>query len=814
MRKFLTLSAQLAVFVTVASCSGDITSGIPMSTGAATNSLYGVSLASIVITPNTPLNMFVGTTAPLVAVVRDWSGAVVSLPVTWASLDTTIATVNAAGTVTARNVGSVIVTALSTEHLDSATVTIALVPVKSVTLVTPASLVVGQGGQATAQPRDSIGGALTGRTVTWSSRSPSIATVSASGLITAVSAGNAVIDVTCAGVTASATVVSVPVLLTVKTVTVSLSLASIVANTTSQATATLRDSLGGILTGTTTWSSSNTAVATVSSTGLVTALAAGSATISGTSSGKVGSAALTVTAVPVSKFTEVLAALPTTYLNTVAPVAPAAGGVVINVAAGGNLQAALNSAKPGDVVALANGATFTGNFTLPNKNTASTSWIIIRPQVTTALPAEGSRMTPTVAAKANLPMIRTTNGSGAIFTAASAHHYRLIGLDVSVTAPVSVENYGLVLLGDGSTAQNSMSLVPHDLVLDRMYIHGTATNQVRRCVALNSASSAIIDSYLTDCHETSADAQAIMGWNGPGPFKIVNNYIAGSSENIMFGGSDPAIPNLIPSDIEIRHNHITKPTSWRGLWLIKNLFETKNAQRVLVEGNLLENNWANGQTGVAVALKSVNQTNTCPWCSSQDITMRYNLIRNVGGGFSLAAAPDNNYQTNVHGRRFTILDNVVSNINTGIFLGDGDGLQLNGDITDITIAHNTVLTPTRSSIVFAGNAPTVRMSIRDNVLGGGVYPVQGTNTGFGMLTFTTFMPGGTFLDNVLVSANGSLLPAANFYPTSVAAIGIVDPTSIFNLSASSPFKGRASDGRDPGADFATISSMITGIVVP
>ena len=69
---------------------------------------------------------------------------------------------------------------------------------------------------------------------------------------------------------------------------------------------------------------------------------------------------------------------------------------------------------------------------------------------------------------------------------------------------------------------------------------------------MNSARTAVVDSYLSNLHEVGADSQAIAGWNGPGPFKIVNNYLEGAGENVMFGGADPRIPNLVPSDIEIR----------------------------------------------------------------------------------------------------------------------------------------------------------------------------------------------------------------------------------------------------------------------
>src|SRR6185295_10756602 len=107
--------------------------------------------------------------------------------------------------------------------------------------------------------------------------------------------------------------------------------------------------------------------------------------------------------------------------------------------------------------------------------------------------------------------------------------------------------------------------------------------------ALNSASTTIANSYISDIKSAQEDAQAIMGANGPGPYLIVNNYLEASGENILFGGADPFIQNLVPSDITIQQNYITKPLSWRGQsWTIKNLIELKNAQRVTVNGNLIE----------------------------------------------------------------------------------------------------------------------------------------------------------------------------------------------------------------------------------
>src|SRR6266576_2954436 len=187
-------------------------------------------------------------------------------------------------------VGQVAPTASATPDTAVASVTIS---------PAPASVQVGQTLQLTATPKDSAGGILVGRTVTWASGNPSIAAVSPSGQVTGVAPGSATITATSEGKTSTAaiTVTTVPV----ASVTVSPATASVAVGQTLQLTATPKDSTGTALTGrSVTWVSSNPGVATVSSNGLVTSGAVGTATITATSEGKAGSAAVTVTPVPVA----------------------------------------------------------------------------------------------------------------------------------------------------------------------------------------------------------------------------------------------------------------------------------------------------------------------------------------------------------------------------------------------------------------------------------------------------------------------------------------------------------------------------------
>src|SRR5437773_1587118 len=181
---------------------------------------------------------------------------------------------------------------------DTATVTVAgcVAPVAAVTVSPAAPTVqVGQTAQLTATPQDASGNPLTGRVITWQSSNGAVASVNSSGLVTAVATGSATITATSEGQsgTAVVTVSNVPV----ASVTVTPASASVQQGATVQLTATPRDANGTALSGrVVTWGSNNTAVATVSGSGLVSGAGAGSATITATSEGQSGTAAITVTA--------------------------------------------------------------------------------------------------------------------------------------------------------------------------------------------------------------------------------------------------------------------------------------------------------------------------------------------------------------------------------------------------------------------------------------------------------------------------------------------------------------------------------------
>jgi len=177
-------------------------------------------------------------------------------------------------------------------------------PVVTTVTVSPpsASVAVGATSSLQATVKDQSGNTMSGQTVTWSTNNAAAATVSSTGIVSGVAAGSATITASTAGVSGTSAITVTagpPPPPVVTTVTVAPTSASIVAGATTTLQATVKDQNGNVMTGqTVTWTTSNAAAATVNSSGVVTGVAAGSATITATSSGKTGTSAITVTAIP------------------------------------------------------------------------------------------------------------------------------------------------------------------------------------------------------------------------------------------------------------------------------------------------------------------------------------------------------------------------------------------------------------------------------------------------------------------------------------------------------------------------------------
>lgn len=459
-------------------------------------------------------------------------------------------------------------------------------------------------------------------------------------------------------------------------------------------------------------------------------------------------------------------------------------GRIIKVPPGGNLQAAIERAESGDTVELQAGAVYNGTVTLPKK--AFNDYVTIRSSLADKLPVN-STVTPK-----HKPLMATIVagylGRPAVTAQKGSHHYRFVGIEF--TASTSTFNYGLIELGRGERADD----LPHHLEVDRSYIHPHKAGVARRGIALNSAETTIKNSYISGFGFAGEETQGICGWTGTRNVKILNNYIEGGAENIMFGGADPDAADLIPSDIEIRGNHLNKPAEWAEKVTVKTLFELKNARRVLFAGNLLTNNWK----GSAFRITVRNQDGSAPFSVIEDVTIRDNVIDRAGEGINILGMDDTHPSRTLRGLR--IENNIFLNITGGGPVeGSGYFIQV-ADGQDITITNNTVFN-TGNITTFYGAAPR-NFSFRDNVTGHGSYGVHGP------IDLRSELSRQMFRDNIFMNLNGIpagdyAFPDGNTLVPSAGEVGFMDlQASDLRLKLNSKFRAKEPGRLSPGASLS------------
>ena len=554
--------------------------------------------------------------------------------------------------------------------------------------------------------------------------------------------------------------------------------------------------------------------------------------------------------------------VPSAMSDTPAP------GTVITVNGGGDLQSALNSAHCGDVIHLQAGATFTGKFTVPAKNCDNSHWIVIRTSsADSALPAEGQRATPCYAGVASLPgrpayscanpknvMAKVqiqAQGDGPFQFAPGANFYRFVGLEV--TRPTGASGPAALITGQG-TADH--------IVVDRSWLHGALQDETHLGVSLSGiTNAAVVDSYFSDFHCISVsghctDSHAISGGvsnTQDGPFKIQNNFLEASTEGILFGGG---AANLTPADIQILNNHFWKPWQWMpgnpnfiggpdgNPFVVKNHLELKNAVRVLIEANLMENNWGGfSQSGYAVLLTPKNQhtqkgTNVCPLCQVTDVTIRYIRVSHAAGGIGMATVLSGNGKDGaaaLAGTRWSVHDVVLDDLSKK-YVGGGGAFQImnawpSNPLSNVTINHVTAFPDPDSHMISVGNiesrAPMSGLVFTNNLVITAAHPVWNTGGGHASCAyldvpvtsitncFTTF----TFANNGLVAAPTAFPPSKwptnNMFPQTIDDVGFTNFNNgnggNYELLSSSPYKNKGTDGKDLGADIVGLNTALANV---
>ncbi len=463
-----------------------------------------------------------------------------------------------------------------------------------------------------------------------------------------------------------------------------------------------------------------------------------------------------------------------------------AGGRIIRVPPGGNVQAALETAQGGDIVELQAGAVYSGTINLPTK--PLTDYVTVRSSAAGDLPPD-KRVSPTH--RASMATITSgILGRPAIQAVSGAHHYRFVGIEFTATGRFA--NYGIILLGGGETRPEQ---VPHTIEIDRSYIHSVAGTTSRRGIALNSADTTIKNSYIEGFAYAGEETQGICGWTGTRNVKIINNYIEGGAENIMFGGADPANAELIPTGIEISGNHIAKPRGWLEKVTVKTLFELKNAKRVKFTGNYLENNWK----GSAFRITVRNQDGKAPFSTIEDVLIKDNVIDGAGEGVNILGRDDTHPSQSA--KRIEIVNNLFRNLGGGVFEGSGYFVQISGS-EDVTIANNTVFNEGNTA-TFHGDVPR-GLIIRDNIIGHGLYGVHGMGD-LRSPSAPRFFSNNVIVNNKRVDRGDMSVPPDSIWVGDYNDVGFVNmQAGNFELSPTSRLRGKGSGGGDIGCSVATL----------
>lgn len=482
------------------------------------------------------------------------------------------------------------------------------------------------------------------------------------------------------------------------------------------------------------------------------------------------------------------------------------GGSAINVGPGDSLQAAIDRASGGDVLFLTPGVTYPGNFVLPVHS--GTADVTIRTRPGDRLPVAGGRVTPHDSPR--LAKIQSANAQPALRTAPGARGWRLELLEFGPNAGGAGD---IINLGDGSAAQATLAQVPRDLVVDRCYIHGDPIRGQKRGISLNSGTTTVIGSHISDIKAVGIDTQAIAGWNGPGPFRIENNYLEAAGEAFLLGGATPGIRDLVPSDVLFIRNYVSRPVAWLSeKWQVKNLLELKNARRVTIAMNLFEHNWVNAQAGYAILFTPRGEHGQAAWATVEDVLFKLNIVRNTAAGINILGHDDGG--PSGLARRIRITQNLFYRFDRESWGGNGFFLLIGDGAREVTVDQNTINQSGNLIDAYGSEqgapVPLPRFTFQDNIGLHNAFGVHGRSRAVGLDSLNTFFPDAVFDHNVIAGAKASVYPASNFFPTNAELMSeYLDPaTGDFQLKKGSQYESAATHGGPLGAPMRQILSIM------
>lgn len=490
-------------------------------------------------------------------------------------------------------------------------------------------------------------------------------------------------------------------------------------------------------------------------------------------------------------------------------------------------QSACNAAVDSDIVELASNVSMTSAYSYPNRGTAG--YVLCRGNGFAV--AQGTRVAPSDFASAFALTTTALLTAHRMAQGASGWYFRGLKIANGATSPTLNQQN---MMTWGAATQTTTAHQPTKLVMEQCYVTNPWVPGSAECVrglAMQGEYMQVRQSYFDGYASDGLETQAIFSSNGLGKALVWDNFLEGSTENILCGGSTTTMgANSYCADWIWRQNHMFKRLAWMNVPTTiatrKNFFEIKNGARQVVEGNIMENHDGNGQQHDIVINNKPRTAAEEAWMAADDFWIRHNILDAGFGPFNMgAAASDSGFNRNPGCQRIQISNNL--SINTRA-VGDSSnriqivGLQQNRTCPNIAIEYNTVGV-TNSMLTFSNNS-----SANANTAPGCIYI---NNVGYRSVQYASprsnDQEGTTVLNTVCGAGNwtcggnvaystfagfswpGGPYTSLNYKATT--AIQFADTASNNYTLTDNRYINVATDGGVPGVNMTQLNAFTSGV---
>lgn len=514
---------------------------------------------------------------------------------------------------------------------------------------------------------------------------------------------------------------------------------------------------------------------------------------------------------------------------------------------GRQLQAAIDAATDGGIIELNARTSYEGPIILRARSSTRRLLIRTRGYGGSGWPAAGFRVTPShqnLMANITAPMDLSSgrNAYGAVHMESGARGFTLEGLHISGTSDrFDRQNSGLIF---ARALDNPEVNPPGDLTIAHCLVRGHETYGAFNGIRVYGDNLIVKDCHVDRVFCAGADGQVLEIVAGRNHL-VQNCLLEGGAETVIIGGITLPRQNLQPQDIAIKWCTIRQPSwvyrkspDWIGRdFVVKNLFEVKGGRRITVDGCDFVNYYSEDQIHPwVITLRRGGST----WMDIRDVTFRNCRMKGTGtvlntlGHDDLAAVAEG---PDAFGRGLTLDNCLFYDIDSSKRVGAGMPVELfQIQFDDVRIQHCTwwrasdAPTPGWSykTIESAEGSKVSRGFVfRDNLGMTGVYNARcsapGNHSPWAYHFCSDVVRGTqdwTCTHNVLGDGVGAMPPQNNQFPSTnnhfpsagTLAADFVDwPNGNFRLKPSSPYKGAASDGKDPGVDMDRLAAALANI---